>query len=142
MTSHPFDRPFALGESIDTTEAHAYFLVLTQPKQARGNRPIAAAPTAGWRWLDEVATDGSLVHGPKTSARRRRHSGEVDISRSGCADASATRRRPEREMQLAVQQQVDVSLGTVSSTRSWPSALPDAMSSVPHDIAGASPLTK
>ena len=62
MASHSFNRPFALGESTDTTEAHAYFLVLTQPKQARANRSIAAAPTAGGRWLDEVATDGSLVH--------------------------------------------------------------------------------
>jgi hypothetical protein len=35
MTRHPLDRPLALGEPIDTSEADTDFLMRSQPEQTR-----------------------------------------------------------------------------------------------------------
>jgi hypothetical protein len=60
VASHTLDRTLALGETIDATEADAYFAMPVQPQQARLNLMIAAAPTA--RFGNVVATDSSSLH--------------------------------------------------------------------------------
>ncbi len=62
LSGHAFEGSLAFGEVVDAEEAHADLLVRRQSKQARPYPPVAAAPTAGVGWLDEVAADSSSIH--------------------------------------------------------------------------------
>ncbi len=61
MSSHPFDIAFALAEPFDATEADTHLTVGLQ-LQACPDGLVSATPAAWFRWLDQVATDGSHGH--------------------------------------------------------------------------------
>jgi hypothetical protein len=71
MSSHPLDGSFALAEPIDATEADTNLSVGVQLQQACPDGLVSAAPAAWFRWLDQVATDGSHGHDPSLERRDR-----------------------------------------------------------------------
>lgn len=60
MARHAFDCAFAIGESLDTSEAHADLAMSVQPQQAGLYGPVTAAPTAGLRFV--VAVNSGSLH--------------------------------------------------------------------------------